>query len=126
MAFGLAQVEPAGPRAWQDVTIGAQRSVDLRNVCLHVSRANPGVTRSTPEATFFARRGALSGSVRRAPVFHRGDDRSFAQRIRRDPPILLHRRAPQAPHALQRVIMRADREACREPDAVISRTRGTA
>ena len=39
--------------------------------------------------------------------FDRSDDRPFAQRIRRDPPIPLHRRAPEVPHGLEQVIMRA-------------------
>jgi serine/threonine-protein kinase len=42
--------------------------------------------------------------------FERGDEtdrRPAAHRIRRDPPIPLHRRAPEVPHALERIIMRA-------------------
>jgi serine/threonine-protein kinase len=45
-----------------------------------------------------------------ARPFERGDEtdrRPAAHRIRRDPPIPLHRRAPDVPHALERVIMRA-------------------
>ena len=44
-----------------------------------------------------------------ARPFERGDEkdrRAAAQRIRRDPPIPLHRRAPEVPRALERVIMR--------------------
>ncbi len=45
-----------------------------------------------------------------ARPFERGDDadqRPAAHRIRRDPPIPLHRRAPDVPLALERVVMRA-------------------
>ena len=45
-----------------------------------------------------------------ARPFERGDEaeqRPAAHRIRRDPPIPLHRRAPDAPVALERVVMRA-------------------
>jgi hypothetical protein len=45
-----------------------------------------------------------------ARPFERGDDvdgRPAAHRIRRDPPIPLHRRAPEVPAALERIIMRA-------------------
>ena len=45
-----------------------------------------------------------------ARPFERGDDgdqRPAAHRIRRDPPIPLHRRAPDVPAALERVVMRA-------------------
>jgi hypothetical protein len=45
-----------------------------------------------------------------ARPFERGDDgdqRPAAHRIRRDPPIPLHRRAPEVPAALERVVMRA-------------------
>ena len=45
-----------------------------------------------------------------ARPFERGDDtdrRPAAHRIRRDPPVPLHRRAPEVPVALERVIMRA-------------------
>jgi hypothetical protein len=47
-----------------------------------------------------------------ARPFERGDDRAperrpAAHRIRRDPPIPLHRRAPDVPLALERIIMRA-------------------
>jgi serine/threonine-protein kinase len=45
-----------------------------------------------------------------ARPFERGDEsdrRPAANRIRRDPPIPLHRRAPDVPHALERIIMRA-------------------
>ena len=45
-----------------------------------------------------------------ARPFERGDEtdrRPAAHRIRRDPPIPLHRRAPDVPAALERVIMRA-------------------
>ena len=42
-----------------------------------------------------------------ARPFDRSDDRPFAQRIRRDPPIPLHRRAPEVPHGLELVVMRA-------------------
>ncbi|HZU83362.1 MAG TPA: serine/threonine-protein kinase, partial [Polyangiaceae bacterium] len=45
-----------------------------------------------------------------ARPFERGDEaerRPTAHRIRRDPPIPLHRRAPEVPPALERVIMRA-------------------
>jgi hypothetical protein len=45
-----------------------------------------------------------------ARPFERGDEtepRATAHRIRRDPPIPLHRRAPDVPLALERIIMRA-------------------
>jgi serine/threonine-protein kinase len=45
-----------------------------------------------------------------ARPFERGDEtdqRPAAHRIRRDPPIPLHRRAPDVPHALERIVMRA-------------------
>ncbi len=45
-----------------------------------------------------------------ARPFERGDEtdrRPAANRIRRDPPIPLHRRAPDVPHALERIVMRA-------------------
>jgi hypothetical protein len=45
-----------------------------------------------------------------ARPFERGDEaeqRPAAHRIRRDPPIPLHRRAPDAPVALERIVMRA-------------------
>jgi len=45
-----------------------------------------------------------------ARPFERGDDtdrRPAAHRIRRDPPVPLHRRAPEVPLALERLIMRA-------------------
>jgi len=45
-----------------------------------------------------------------ARPFERGDDgerRPAAHRIRRDPPIPLHRRAPDVPLALERIVMRA-------------------
>jgi serine/threonine-protein kinase len=45
-----------------------------------------------------------------ARPFERGDEterRPAAHRIRRDPAIPLHRRAPDVPHALERVVMRA-------------------
>ncbi|HTQ43199.1 MAG TPA: serine/threonine-protein kinase [Polyangiaceae bacterium] len=45
-----------------------------------------------------------------ARPFERGDEperRPSAHRIRRDPPIPLHRRAPDVPHALERIVMRA-------------------
>jgi hypothetical protein len=45
-----------------------------------------------------------------ARPFERGDEnerRTSAQRIRRDPPIPLHRRAPDVPLALERIVMRA-------------------
>ena len=45
-----------------------------------------------------------------ARPFERGDDndrRPAAHRIRRDPPVPLHRRAPDVPLALERIIMRA-------------------
>jgi hypothetical protein len=45
-----------------------------------------------------------------ARPFERGDDtdrRATAHRIRRDPPIPLHRRVPDVPFALERLIMRA-------------------
>jgi serine/threonine-protein kinase len=45
-----------------------------------------------------------------ARPFERGDERdrtATAHRIRREPPIPLHRRAPEVPMALERVIMRA-------------------
>jgi serine/threonine-protein kinase len=45
-----------------------------------------------------------------ARPFERGDDtdgRPAAHRIRRDPPIPLHRRAPDVPPALERIIMRS-------------------
>jgi serine/threonine-protein kinase len=45
-----------------------------------------------------------------ARPFERGDEgdpRPAAHRIRRDPPIPLHRRAPEVPVALERVVMRA-------------------
>jgi len=45
-----------------------------------------------------------------ARPFERGDEadrRPSAHRIRRDPPIPLHRRAPEVPLALERVVMRA-------------------
>jgi len=44
-----------------------------------------------------------------ARPFERGDEkdkRAAAQRIRRDPPIPLHRRAPEVPRALERIVMR--------------------
>jgi serine/threonine-protein kinase len=44
-----------------------------------------------------------------ARPFERGDEkakRAAAQRIRRDPPIPLHRRAPDVPRALERIVMR--------------------
>ena len=43
-----------------------------------------------------------------ARPFERGDEtdrRPAAHRIRRDPPIPLHRRAPEVPLALERIIM---------------------
>jgi serine/threonine-protein kinase len=45
-----------------------------------------------------------------ARPFERGDEtdrRPAANRIRRDPPIPLHRRAPEVPQALERIVMRA-------------------
>ena len=48
--------------------------------------------------------------VGRARPFERGDGsdrRPVAHRIRRDPPIPLHRRAPDVPAALERIVMRA-------------------
>ena len=45
-----------------------------------------------------------------ARPFERGDEtdrRAAAHRIRRDPPIPLHRRAPDVPRALERIVMRA-------------------
>jgi eukaryotic-like serine/threonine-protein kinase len=45
-----------------------------------------------------------------ARPFERGDEsegRPAAHRIRRDPPIPLHRRAPEVPAALERIVMRA-------------------
>jgi serine/threonine-protein kinase len=48
--------------------------------------------------------------VCRARPFERGDGgdrRPAAHRIRRDPPIPLHRRAPDVPAALERIVMRA-------------------
>ncbi len=45
-----------------------------------------------------------------ARPFERGDEgerRASAHRIRRDPPIPLHRRAPEVPVALERIVMRA-------------------
>ncbi len=45
-----------------------------------------------------------------ARPFERGDDkdrRVAAQRIRRDPPVPLHRRAPEVPRDLERIVMRS-------------------
>ncbi len=73
-------------------------------------RSRSSARASTRGATSSRSASCSTSCVCGARPFERGDEsdrRPSAHRIRRDPPIPLHRRAPDVPLALERIVMRA-------------------
>jgi serine/threonine-protein kinase len=106
VAFGLAQVDPEGD-AHSKTSRSARSDPSTFGTSAYMSPEQILGDAVDARSDIFSLGVVLYQAVCGARPFDRGDDRSFAQRIRRDPPIPLHRRAPQVPHALERVIMRA-------------------
>ena len=108
--FGIAQRSTADDAPASLAPRAPRGRGRLRDARVHVARSRSSARASTRAAT--SSRSAscsTSWSAARAPssAATRPIADRAAHRIRRDPPIPLHRRAPDVPLALERIIMRA-------------------
>jgi serine/threonine-protein kinase len=105
--FGIAQRASDEP-----VGVSAQRLEDVTAFGTPAYMSPEQILGETVDARsdIFALGVVLYQLLCGARPFERGDEadrRPSAHRIRRDPPIPLHRRAPEVPLALERIVMRA-------------------
>jgi hypothetical protein len=110
--FGVAQRSPGTRESGPLIAMSPLRLEDAASFGTPAYMSPEQILSETVDARsdVFSLGVVLYQLVSGARPFERGDEtegRPAAHRIRRDPPIPLHRRAPDVPPALERIIMRA-------------------